>query len=162
MCAIIFVKTPEKNCRWNGAPWKRYSSIEEILWGDCADAQSRGAKYREVQITTKRGKITREIWEKHYHLDESMMYTFFEREETEWNYGMYFDFSFSVIPLHYEHLAFKALSDLFDQFSRPSKPAFAGGEHYPSSSGGQGYSDCCFIPWPQSDCMSSHYGRYSF
>ena len=48
MCAIIFVKTPEKNCRWNGAPWKRYSPIEEILWGDCADAQNRGAKYREV------------------------------------------------------------------------------------------------------------------
>ena len=44
------------------------------------------------RITTKSGNITREIWEKHYHLDESMRHIFFEREETEWNYGMYSNF----------------------------------------------------------------------
>ena len=69
-------------------PLKKF--FEEIVLTRKTEALNTG-KY--VQITTKRGKITREIWEKYYHLDESMMYTFFEREETEWNYGMYFDFS---------------------------------------------------------------------
>ena len=68
-------------------PLKKF--FEEIVLTRKTEALNTG---KNVQITTKSRKITREIWDKHYHLDESMRYIFFERERTEWNYGMYFNF----------------------------------------------------------------------